>query len=642
MANEDYIFLEIKTPKEALGNSLDNKMNHALYQAILANTTQSGANLRGLFNTSMDVPGVRVHAESDLDSPLKRLLDDELIQMLIYITYDEYDKSLDILPCFIGIPQDRYENLTSIYIKTIDQSVKSIESFISSLPFNEEDYYHELEANLNQPKPLTAAEYRLSVIEPFAKANKWDKEIKIPANVLETTREELARELSAKKITARFEDDKYFYLDKNLTKRIDLAGKLIKEKIAPLYQDSLGSELATIARAEDKYLEKPFAKPTSDFHFQRADLINKHLLAQGKSNYPGRLALLTVIFLHEYASEQYNNDWERIINDEFRDMKTLITAPGEEWSDIVFYFPEDRVKHINPVVWDKIMSDKDLASTEWQLKNDTSYAVIHKKTTSFRKSIRSMAVSPPPEKWKILAFKQLLEITEPDLPDIFQEGELIKIYGHLLRVAYMNYFPWYYPLLIHFSFFRDLFFRNAKLKINAEQEYLGQQNSGRQTAHKAASVKKEQASSANERTTEIKNKLNSILDKIYFTEKMIPTVKEIISQSGFPEAEVNNCIKAARFQVFRLRKEDTQEDSILIYPIDHEWRGRSAKLKNILHEQVEAFKHGGKEKSKEAFPYNRLYSHLSKKQGASTSAAEKKEDTDPYEAFEHEINKTKG
>ena len=640
MANEDYIFLEIKLPKEALGNSLDNKMNHALYQAILANTTQSGANLMGLFNTSMDVPGVRVHAESDLDSPLKRLLDDELIQMLIYITYDEYDKSLDILPCFIGIPQDRYENLTSIYIKTIDQSVKSIEFYISSLAFDEEEYYRELEANLNQPKPLTSAEYRFSVVEPFVKANNWNKEVKIPKIVLDTTREELARELAAKKVAVRFEDDKFFYLDKTLSKRIDLAGKLIKEKIAPLYQDSLGNELAPIASAENKYFEKPFAKPTSEFHFQRADLINKHLLAQGKSNYPGRLALLTVIFLHEHASEQYNTDWENNINEEFRDIKTLITAPGEEWPDIVFYFSEDRIKTINPVVWDKLLSDKDLAATEWHLKDDTSFAIIHKKLSSFRKAIRSMAVTPPPEKWKILAFKQLLEITEPDLPDIFQEGELVRIYGHLLRVAYMNYFPWYYPLLIHFAFFRDLFFKNAKLRINAEQDFLGQVNAERQSANKKASAKREQASKANDRTNEIKNRLISILDQIYFTEKKIPVVQDVINQSGFPEAEVSSCIKTTRFQIFRLRKEDNQGNSILIYPIDHEWRGRSAKLQKILHDQVEAFKQGGKEKSKEAFPYNRLYNHLTKSKSAPASAG-KKEETDPYETFEQEINKTK-
>ena len=110
-----------------------------------------------------------------------------------------------------------------------------------------------------------------------------------------------------------------------------------------------------------------------------------------------------------------------------------------------------------------------LACASWYLPKEEVYVFAPRRLSAFLNCISDMNRSMPEATWKILAVKILIEANEKYLQSLFTNENTVKMYGNLLSKAYMDYFPWYYPLFIYFTFFRNIFFASAKIKIETEQ-----------------------------------------------------------------------------------------------------------------------------------------------------------------------------
>lgn len=626
-------FLNLLTPKDVVGINLDNRANHALFQAINQSTTMSNARMAALFNTDNEVPGIRVNSKAELVYPLKKLLEARLIQQLFFLIFNE-EEGIVAKTCFVALPVEKQEKLINIYANILEQSIKNIQSYLNGyLKFDESQFAKELETNLAREPALSSQIYPISIFEPFKQIDSLDSEIPLHKSVIEATKSEIEQELILKQNIVKIEDDIYFPINENdLLRRYEIADAFIVNKLCPLHKTE-NAEIEKINHEEDLYRLDRYTKRETNHKKRRAELLDKILSAKhNNSSYPGNLAVLTVLLLDNKAKELYKKQEESLIQTEYDSNCKIIINNSDDWANLLHFFDEEKISSMHPESWEKLKKDKKFINNPWLSKGKEIHLLAVKNRPTFVKIIKSMYHNPPSDKWKVLAFKELLEKAEPSMTDLFKDKELIKIYGLVLKKAYVSYFPWYYPILIHFKFFLDRFFAHAKLKIKEEQEIQRQkkEKNDLEIARKKESEKLKQL--AENKNIRLKNEIISILEKIFFTEESIPFFTSVMNQCNInSEEQFTEVIQNEKFQIINLKKNAEKEDMVILFPLDHEWRGRESKLKNVLHKKINTLATKPGDAKKEIFPYKMLYNHLNRQ-------SDKKEMQEKLQPVNAEIN----
>ena len=107
-------FLELKTPKDTVATSLNNKTAFILYQQIQKSSTVTNSKTGNLFLDPEQVPGLKIDMPSDIVYPMKRLIEDKLILHLFYLSYVDR-KEIKMNSCFIASPIEKTESIDAIY-----------------------------------------------------------------------------------------------------------------------------------------------------------------------------------------------------------------------------------------------------------------------------------------------------------------------------------------------------------------------------------------------------------------------------------------------------------------------------------------------------------------------------------------------
>ena len=81
-------FLNLRTPKDSVASSLNNKTGYSLYQLILKSSTIANSKSGNLFSDPELVMGNKLESRNDIIYPMKRLMEDKLILHLFYLSFD--------------------------------------------------------------------------------------------------------------------------------------------------------------------------------------------------------------------------------------------------------------------------------------------------------------------------------------------------------------------------------------------------------------------------------------------------------------------------------------------------------------------------------------------------------------------------
>jgi hypothetical protein len=605
-------FLELKTPKDTVATSLNNKTAFILYQQIQKSSTVTNSKTGNLFLDPEQVPGLKIDMPSDIVYPMKRLIEDKLILHLFYLSYVDR-KEIKMNSCFIASPIEKTESIDAIYKSIINISVQNVLQLIEFNPkYNEKSFRDELLINLKQNLPLAQGNYPISFIKLFPEIQDSVKDIPLNPQIKEAILEDIEEELILRNKIVKLGIGLYFPMTTSMMiEKFSIADDFIKKEIAPIYYSVVGKDLEVIQKQEDIYQMEPFHEPTTSFKKERAEILHRVISPYYPENYSGELAIMTVLLFEKFALEYLLQKEETLINEEVEKLRAKFIEPSKSWKDIIQFIGEDAVNEVHPKVWDKLKGDISLVFASWFMPKQEVYVFAPRKISAFLNCIKDMNVQMPDPTWKILAFKNLLETNEDYLRGLFSNKDTIQLYGNLLSKAYVEYFPWYYPIFIYFNYFKNLFFATAKKKIQAEQWELESRNRNRKRdAEKAKIIKYKKFTE--EKVMETRRKeVIECMDNFYFKENVIPTRQMLIQKCRLQNSEVLSAtLKKFTFQIISIPGEEKNDRQAILYPMDHEWRGKESRLKKILSKKIESLEMSLSADKKIIIPYKLVLNHI--------------------------------
>lgn len=643
-------FLELLKESEALarGANLAEKIHHAVYKAVKGSSTIESIRNGQVFTLDTPIPELQANTTTrkDIMDVLQRLISDQLIAQVFILAYNSDAGEIRLRPCYIAHTGDDRITPVQLFNETIYTSVGAIEAMIEERPVLTGSMIRkDLETDFksqNMPDPQSL---KATVIDPLKVLHPAGFDLVPPAELLREGRTLLREELVKRGIVADIINYGLLPLRDNETLVLfETAYDFMVSKILPTHKSkgNLKAEIDSIAQEEGAHSIETNSPKSTNFAVQKASAVKKTLLSQpgraGGSRYPGSLAIEIILQLASESEHLYESQWEADINQVYQDFREPMVAPDALWFDMIRFVDQEEQMDIPPKAWNKIISDPDLLYSTWQTQHGTVHVIARKDVHAIKDLLTGMLELGPGEQWKILALRFLIEKYESSLQELFESSETIALYGSLLRRVYMQYIPWYLRIFMFFKAVQDYAFKNAKEIILQKQHHLEEQN-----AHQTQAIEKKRLQEKKQRLAAAKDlqMINRIVEKIdhTFQEGRSVPVAGVIRQE-FPEIQgpdFYEFLNKHNFQMLSGPDSQGPQDAILLYPVDHNWRVRVARLRRRIEELLSSDSTPAGQVNLLRMIDKHLHSPIS--QGDRSGARTDPEDA--YEKFEKVLNEQK-
>ena len=129
-----YEFLNLYHESEAVarGANLMDKVNHAVFKAIQAQSTANNARANNLFTVQHEVPDIINMDQKALVGILGRLIGDGVVAQIFRLDYDADASRVDLVPCFIAHQSEDSDELAQLYSETILRSAHALEFLLAA------------------------------------------------------------------------------------------------------------------------------------------------------------------------------------------------------------------------------------------------------------------------------------------------------------------------------------------------------------------------------------------------------------------------------------------------------------------------------------------------------------------------------
>ncbi len=647
---QKYTFLELMKEADAVarGANLTDKINHSVFRAVKSMSTVENAKQNALFTPDMQVPGVVNLTKKDLLAVLNRLISEKLIAQIFRLDY-EPGGGIKPVPCFIAVPGEERNTPMQLYTETLFASIRALELYMDSQPpATNEQVWKDFETDFSLDRAPAPSEIKSTIVDLFSGIHAGKFALVPPAELLSTTMSELEDALVRKGRAVKFLDYGLMPLrEQEIALRFESAADFLTANVIPKFKSkgNVKKELEAVAIDESMYYSEEFASQSGDFTARRAAIIKKTLLAEptrGKgARFPGALCIETILALEGQIRGKYHDKWRSEIARLHNEFRGSLLKPGGAWKDRIVFVDEKEVTSYPEEVWKRMLDDAELLHGVWERAESTVHVFVRRDTATFRLLVTGMMNLPLHVQWQVLAMKSLLEKNESEFAELFDDPDFITQYGALLRLVYVSLIPWYYRIfiLLGLNWFQDRGFQIAKHKIMSEQRILEEKSKLRAEMRAVQLREEKQLKTARIRDLEVSNKIIEKIDQFLMTDSKIPSVSDI--KASLPEIEEGSfqeILKRENFQIVQYGK-GGDEQNILLYPLNHEWRVRCARIRRVMDriKNLKPWDPGGPDKEI-ADKIKLILKHVSKTENQ--TAAEVSAD-DPYKRFEKELNKQK-
>ena len=237
------------------------------------------------------------------------------------------------------------------------------------------------------------------------------------------------------------------------------------------------------------------------------------------------------------------------------------------------------------------MEDLDILNIQWELTKGSIWLFVKKDADSIFEIIKNVEKERKIDSWEILAIRELLDQNQDNFYSLFENSEFFNAYANLLRKLYMAYIPWYHHLLLflRINLFLDNAYASAKTAIQREQNLYARLNKKRRESQKKEQEAIRNASLEKIKNLSIANKILSEMDHFYFDYGLVPSIHDVAEGINLEDmGTLRSLLKMNKFQYLSpLDKDKPWHSSILIYPNDHSWDLRKARLKKIAEEKLQ-------------------------------------------------------
>lgn len=586
-------FLNILKESEAIarGANLSEKTHHAVYKAIKTVSALDQIKNGVIFHAGVKIPELENldYGRKEAQETLQRLISDQLIAQVFLIEYDPGNNKLTVTPCYLANWGDERIGPEQLFQELLMQSVESIERYLSNRPvFNRDQIWKDLERDLNSPSVPDLSNLPTAALDPLSVLQPSAFDFVPPAEMLRISRDEIRGELIRRgDVVYLLEYGLLPVREEELVVRFEACADFMISRIIPEHRGNaaLKSELQSISTQEEGYHLEGFVRKTADFTQKKAAAVKKHLLSSpGRtSRFPGSLTVEQVIQLHPHVEKKYRETWEKEMDQQHKEIRDSILGLGVDVADQIRFFSEEDREAIPPEIWKRLINDSGFFHSTWERSDGTFHVLCKKNPAIFPELVDIMLRMGPEGHWKILAFRFLIEKYESTFPELFHDGDFVVAYGQLLRRAYMSLIPWYYRLLMFLGLRSvvDAAFQNAKKKIQEEQERLSGKNQEKRDTRDKQRMTERKEHAGQAETLEFKRRIIETLERYYYEQLKPPLVKEVASH--FSEKKEDEFREFVKKQGFKLL--DFENDKILLYPVDHQWRARAAKLRKHLEQK---------------------------------------------------------
>lgn len=591
-------FLELLKESEALarGANLTEKIHHAVYRSIKSHSSIEQIRNGHIFNLDTPIPELQAATTSrkDVMDVLQRLISDQLIAQVFLLRFHLETGEIRLRPGYIAHTGDDRVGPVQLFNETIFTSATEVESLIDSRPvLTAQMIRKDLETDFksqNMPDPSTLK----ILIDPLKVLQPAAFDLVPPADLLREGRTMLREELTKRGLVIDLIN--YGFLpvrDHEILTVFETASDFMVQKLIPTHKSkgNLKAEIESINQQQAAHTVEVNEANTSSFTAQKAAAIKKTILSQpnrsGGSRFSGSLAIEIILQLSSKADSQYSAQWDSDINQIYADFVEPILAEEALWFDMVRFVTEEERMDIPSRAWNKIVTDTSLLYSTWQTVDGTVHVLARKDVNAIKSLLSGMLELGSDEQWKILAIRFLIEQYESVMPELFESSETIALYGKLLRRVYMQYIPWYIRLLMFFGLksIQDYAFKNAKDIIFKQQEQLETVNSEQkqQLEKKRLNEKKRRLEAAHD--LQVINRIVEKIDHAFQEGRTIPLAGDIRQEfSDMQGPDFYAFLDKHNFQLISKPGSQGPQDSILLYPVDHNWRVRVSRLRRRLEE----------------------------------------------------------
>ncbi|MCR9144630.1 MAG: hypothetical protein NXI24_20495 [bacterium] len=654
-----YSFLEILSESEGLarGANLSEKINHGVYKAIQSMTTVAHARRNQLFTLDTEVPDIINLTRKDLGVVVGRLIGDRLVAQIFRLEFDPVQSEPALVSCYLSDPADEKTNPALIYNETVMASVQALESLLDARPpaladAILEDLEADFETEVNRPLALPC---HLVDLFGAVHASKFDM-VPAPELVQKTIADIQAELLYRGKIQELLNYGLMPMRDSEIMLRLDTAIDFLDAKIIPRYKNkgSLKRALEAIAMEESAYHLDDFVPPTPEFAMRRAEAVRAAIQADPAyrgGRFQGGLAIEVILALAPHAKQKYLERHQREIAQAHKDFREKLINISNDWQDTILFLSVDEREKIPPEVVRELEADPELLTGTWHRREGIVYVYIRSSADAIRAIVRALSIVTPDRAWQALAVKHVLEEHEDDFRYLFEDTDFLVSYGSMLRRVYINYIPWYLRLLLSFgiTWFQDLSFQVAKKAIQVQQGSLAVRNRQRSEERKIEKDEERQAEMNRIREASAANQIVEQLDAAFFAERgRVPSLGDIqdavAAHAKMEEATFQEMLRKHSFQIAPPAGKDAgPRDAILLYPLNHEWRTRAARLRRVL-ERITTDENADPLQSERAKRVQKYLGKIESGGGAKPVSAPADEsgefdDSDAFERFGTELDK---
>ncbi len=591
MANQArYPFLETLTESEAVarGANLDDKINFSVFNTIKSLSTQENARVAGLFTLDTFLPEILNLTRGDLTAVVRKLVVDRLIIQIFRLEFETTRRQMKTVPCFLATPPGDRDTTFGLWAAANSYSVAQIEKLLAARPPLDRKHFAEcLARDLKSEAMPSRDDLKYLLYDFFSEIHPGKFDIVPPAPMIPTTLGEIRDELTRRQIAAEIPDYGFFPLrEADHVPVFEMAGRFLLSKVVPRYKSrgNLRGELERILLEETRYFDEGDKPGTTEFNLARAGAVKKEAQAERQAvqngmRFPGMLTVELIQRTAPFAREEYESAWRAKNEDALQEFVDALNT-GTNWPQVIRFLTEDEIAKIPSVAREKLLSGDFVYHDTWLREAAEVHVFIRRDPAAFRLLVEGMQTLPVFQQWQILAMKSVLEKNEFELQALFHDTEFVRSYGRLLRLVYQRYFPWYVRLFLALgiNFLRDQAFKNAKQKIQSEQKVLRDRSLRRKAGEAQEKEEERRAAALRVRDTTLANRVIETLDEFYYQKNRIPTIEEVGAEIDMAVGDYNDIIKRGTFQMVKL----ADGGLLLLYPLDHIWRSRVARLRRAL------------------------------------------------------------
>ncbi|MDV6235607.1 hypothetical protein CH379_008220 [Leptospira ellisii] len=650
-------FLKVKKINEVVSYYLNDRLTHSVYKAVVSQTSYKNARSQNLFQVESKVPEAAELTQAEVVFHLKRLLEDGVVLQFAYIFLDAATSELRSKPCYVAYPDAELGDLTRLYLSLVDLSINSVLAHLETKPpLSKDVLWEDLENDFKGEN--------LQKLKLFFNPEIYFKSpyIQIPLNTdyARDMVEEIADGLIKKGRIREIPDYGYITVGaKELPELFQLTDEYHQKKLFPKYKWSISDEFTAIAHEERLHAGDPSLAPTTQFGKKRADSIERAVQADPERKQNRKfIGIELVRSLGNEIEQSMSHSYHDSIRARFHEMTDHLAKPSSgRWDKMILIVPDEDFRTFPSELKKLLTEDLHIVYSPWETKGHTMHAFIRKDAETVKTIVKGLSGINAVEAWKILCIRNLIEQNEDAFQTIFKDSEFVKNYGKVLRKGYLEYFPWYFPILDFLGIaklFQDVFFQAAKEKIRTEQSALRTKNRDALIKWEQGKIQERMKEEERIRVLEQKSKLSEVLNRHYFGKNIPPVLKDVLYEiQGYTPEVIQQIIEKEKFVLLPDSAGD-KTDAIVLYPADETFRSRARELYKVLSEKKKSLEL--KYKSKEDDFLNEKVSKVLKyidswfaskpepqsaAKNQKTGSVSETAEEDPYENFRKEITKTK-